>query len=147
MKVIIVLGTRPEAIKMCPLVIEMRQHVREFDIVVCATAQHREMLDHVLSVFDVIPEYDLNLMQRDQTLFDITTNVLTEFRRVLVLEKPDLVLVQGDTTTTFAAALASFYMGVPVGHIEAGLRTGSKYSPFPEEMNRKLTSVHPETGF
>jgi UDP-N-acetylglucosamine 2-epimerase (non-hydrolysing) len=139
-KIMIIFGTRPEAIKLCPIVLELLKHSDMFKVVVCVTAQHREMLDQVLNIFDVKPDYDLNLMQENQTLSDITANVLIETGKVIKKEKPDIVIVQGDTTTAFAASLAAFYNQIKIGHIEAGLRTGSKYSPFPEEINRLLTS-------
>ena len=133
-KVLSVFGTRPEAIKMAPLVLELGKR-HEFESLVCVTAQHRQMLDGVLSCFDIKPDYDLDIMQSAQTLSDITSRVLNGLGEVLKSEKPDLVLVHGDTTTTFAGALAAFYERIPVGHVEAGLRTFDRYSPFPEEMN------------
>ena len=139
LKVLSVFGTRPEAIKMCPLIKEMMMR-EEIDSYVCVTAQHRQMLDQVLEIFHVEPDYDLNLMKEDQTLTNITTGVLIEMEQILKELHPDLVLVHGDTTTAFAAALASFYQKIPVGHVEAGLRTYKRYSPFPEEMNRRLLS-------
>ncbi|MEN3759933.1 non-hydrolyzing UDP-N-acetylglucosamine 2-epimerase [Aeromonas veronii] len=138
MKVLLVFGTRPEAIKMAPLVHALAADSR-FESKVCVTAQHREMLDQVLSLFDIVPDYDLNLMKNGQTLNDITARVLVEIKPVLQEFKPDIVLVHGDTTTTFAASLAAYYERVAVGHVEAGLRTGDIYSPWPEEANRKLT--------
>lgn len=138
-KVLVVFGTRPEAIKLAPLVREMRRH-RQFRVHVCATAQHRQMLDQVLQLFDITPEYDLHVMRPGQSLEDVTSRVLTGMREVLAKDRPDLVLVQGDTTTTFATSLACYYQQIAVGHVEAGLRTGNKYSPFPEEVNRLLTS-------
>lgn len=144
-KIMFVFGTRPEAIKMAPLVKAMEK-AEDLEPLVVVTAQHREMLDQVLALFDVTPSYDLNLMKQNQTLMDITVGVLRGIERIVIKEKPDLVLVHGDTTTTFAGALASFYQQIPVGHVEAGLRSGNMYSPFPEEANRKLTgqlaSVH-----
>lgn len=144
-KIMFVFGTRPEAIKMAPLVKTMEK-AEDLEPLVVVTAQHREMLDQVLALFDVTPSYDLNLMKQNQTLMDITVGVLRGIERIVIKEKPDLVLVHGDTTTTFAGALASFYQQIPVGHVEAGLRSGNMYSPFPEEANRKLTgqlaSVH-----
>lgn len=137
-KIMFVFGTRPEAIKMAPLVKAMEK-ADDLEPLVVVTAQHREMLDQVLELFDVKPSYDLNLMKQNQTLMDITVGVLRGIERIVIKEKPDLVLVHGDTTTTFAGALASFYQQVPVGHVEAGLRSGNMYSPFPEEANRKLT--------
>ena len=138
LKLMTVFGTRPEAIKMCPLVLEMRKHP-EIEPIVAVTAQHREMLDQVLDLFGITPDYDLNIMQAGQTLYDVTTRALMGLKEVMEEAKPDMVLVHGDTTTTFAGALAAFYAQIPVGHVEAGLRTGNKYSPYPEEMNRKLT--------
>jgi UDP-N-acetylglucosamine 2-epimerase (non-hydrolysing) len=137
-KILLVFGTRPEAIKMAPLAIELKKRP-ELDVKVCVTAQHREMLDQVLNLFELTPEYDLDLMQPGQDLYDITTRALQGLREVFFEAKPDLVLVHGDTTTTFSASLAAFYQKIPVGHVEAGLRTGDIYSPWPEEINRKLT--------
>ena len=137
--ILLVFGTRPEAIKMCPLVKEFQKHPAEFHTVVCVTGQHREMLDQVLRIFDVQPDYDLNIMKHGQDLYDVTSRVLTGMRDVLDAEKPDVVLVHGDTTTSMAAALAAFYRQIPVGHVEAGLRTHNIYSPWPEEMNRQIT--------
>lgn len=139
MKVMSVFGTRPEAIKMAPLVRKL-QADPEIESVLCVTAQHREMLDQVLELFELKPDYDLNIMKPNQTLSMITANVLTGIEDILIREKPDAVLVHGDTSTTFAAALAAFYQKIPVGHVEAGLRTYNRYSPFPEEINRVLTS-------
>lgn len=139
-KVLIVFGTRPEAIKMAPLVKAFEQHADAFETRVCVTAQHREMLDQVLEIFSITPQYDLNLMQPGQDLYDITSRVLMGMREVLNEFQPDLVLVHGDTTTTFAASLAAFYQKIAVGHVEAGLRTGNIYSPWPEEANRQLTT-------
>ena len=139
LKLMTVFGTRPEAIKMCPLVLEMGKYPDYIEPIVAVTAQHREMLDQVLELFNIKPDYDLNIMASGQTLYDITTRALTGLKEVIEEAKPDMVLVHGDTTTTFAGALAAFYAQVPVGHVEAGLRTGNKYSPYPEEMNRKLT--------
>ena len=138
-KVLLVFGTRPEAIKMCPLVKEFQKYPEDFETVVCVTGQHREMLDQVLRIFDVVPDYDLNIMKQGQDLYDITARVLTGMRDVLDKVKPDVVLVHGDTTTSTAAALAAFYRQIPVGHVEAGLRTHNIYSPWPEEMNRQIT--------
>ena len=138
-KILLVFGTRPEAIKMAPLVKELEKHTTEFDIKVCVTGQHREMLDQVLSIFDIEPDYDLNIMKQGQDLYDITSRVLIGMRDVLVECKPDIVLVHGDTTTSTAAALAAFYQQILVGHVEADLRTYNIYSPWPEEMNRQLT--------
>lgn len=139
MKVMLVFGTRPEAIKMCPLVKEFQKYPSEFETIVCVTGQHREMLDQVLKIFDVIPDYDLNIMRLGQNLTDITARVLTGLRDVFKECHPDVVLVHGDTTTSTAGALAAFYAQIPVGHVEAGLRTNNLYSPWPEEMNRQLT--------
>lgn len=136
-----IFGTRPEAIKLSPLVLELQKHPDEIESIVTVTAQHREMLDQVLSVFDIHPQYDLNIMKNRQTLVDVTTRALSGLNEVMQIEKPDLVLVHGDTSTTFVASLSAFYNQIPVGHIEAGLRTWDKYSPFPEEMNRQLTGV------
>lgn len=135
----LVFGTRPEAIKMCPLVNAFKQRPTRFKTVVCVTGQHRQMLDQVLGIFDVVPDYDLNIMQSGQDLYDVTTRVLVGMRSVLKETSPDLVLVHGDTTTSTAVALAAFYQQIPVGHVEAGLRTHDIYSPWPEEMNRQLT--------
>lgn len=135
----LVFGTRPEAIKMCPLVKEFQKHPSEFETIVCVTGQHREMLDQVLKIFDVVPDYDLNIMRLGQNLTDITARVLTGLRDVFKECHPDVVLVHGDTTTSTAGALAAFYAQIPVGHVEAGLRTNNLYSPWPEEMNRQLT--------
>ena len=138
-KVMLVFGTRPEAIKMAPLVKEFQKYPEQFQAIVCVTGQHREMLDQVLRIFDIEPDYDLNIMKQGQDLYDVTTRVLTGTRDVLKEVKPDLVLVHGDTTTSMAAALAAFYQQIPVGHVEAGLRTRNIYSPWPEEMNRQVT--------
>lgn len=138
-KIMLVFGTRPEAIKMCPLVIGFQKHPDVFDTKVCVTGQHREMLDQVLRIFGVVPDYDLNIMQQGQDLYDVTSKVLMGMREVLKEAKPDVVLVHGDTTTSMAAALAAFYQQIPVGHVEAGLRTHNIYSPWPEEMNRQIT--------
>jgi len=139
-KVMLVFGTRPEAIKMAPLVKEFQKHPKEFQTIVCVTGQHREMLDQVLHLFDIKPDYDLNIMKQGQDLYDVTARVLVGMRDVLTEVKPDVVLVHGDTTTSTASALAAFYQQIPVGHIEAGLRTHNIYSPWPEEMNRLITS-------
>jgi len=136
-KVMTVFGTRPEAIKMAPLVKELKKR-KEIECIVCVTAQHREMLDQVLEVFDIIPDYDLNIMKQGQTLAEVTTRALLGLEEVIQKEKPNIVLVHGDTTTTFAGSLAAFYNQVDIGHVEAGLRTWNKYSPFPEEMNRQM---------
>ena len=138
-KVMLVFGTRPEAIKMCPLVKEFQKHNDEFETIVCVTGQHREMLDQVLDIFEVKPDFDLNIMKQGQDLYDVTARVLTGMRDVFKECKPDVVLVHGDTTTSTAAALAAFYQQIPVGHVEAGLRTHNIYSPWPEEMNRQIT--------
>lgn len=137
--IMLVFGTRPEAIKMCPLVKEFQRHPEEFNTIICVTGQHREMLDQVLNIFDVKPDYDLNIMKPGQDLYDVTARVLTGMRDVFKECKPDIVLVHGDTTTSTAAALAAFYQQIPVGHVEAGLRTHDIYSPWPEEMNRQIT--------
>ena len=138
-KILLVFGTRPEAIKMAPLVKKLQEMPEEFQTVVCVTGQHREMLDQVLRLFDITPEYDLNIMKPNQDLYDITSRILLGMRDVLREVQPDIVLVHGDTTTSMAAALAAFYQQIPVGHVEAGLRTGNIYSPWPEEMNRLIT--------
>ena len=138
-KIMLVFGTRPEAIKMAPLVKEFEKHADEFQTIVCVTGQHRQMLDQVLQLFDITPDYDLNIMKQGQDLYDVTARVLTGMRDVLKEAQPDVVLVHGDTTTSTAAALAAFYQQIPVGHVEAGLRTHNIYSPWPEEMNRQLT--------
>ncbi len=144
--IMLVFGTRPEAIKMCPLVNELKKRP-DLRVMVAVTAQHRQMLDQVLHTFNVIPDYDLDIMQDQQTLFDITTNVLEGIKKVLEEVRPDVVLVHGDTSTTFAAALACFYLQIPVGHVEAGLRTYDIYSPYPEEFNREAVSVISEYHF
>lgn len=138
-KVLLVFGTRPEAIKMVPLVKEFQKNREHFETVVCVTGQHREMLDQVLQLFGIIPDYDLNIMRPGQDLYDVTTRILTGMRGVLTQSHPDMVLVHGDTTTSVASALSAFYQQIPVGHVEAGLRTHNIYSPWPEEMNRQLT--------
>ena len=135
----LVFGTRPEAIKMAPLVKEFQKYPEDFNIIVCVTGQHREMLDQVLHIFEIKPDYDLNIMKLGQDLYDVTSRVLTGIRDVLKTVAPDIVLVHGDTTTSMAAALAAFYQQIPVGHVEAGLRTHNMYSPWPEEMNRQIT--------
>lgn len=140
-KVMVVFGTRPEAIKMCPLVKELKKREDKFETIVCVTGQHRQMLDQVLEAFDVVPDYDLSVMKDRQTLFEITTNILNGIKEVLLKETPDIVLVHGDTSTTFSAALAAFYLQIPVGHVEAGLRTYDIYSPYPEEFNRQAVGV------
>ena len=140
MKILTVFGTRPEAVKLAPVIKEIEKRPGDFTSVVCVTAQHRDMLDQVLDLFEIAPEYDLSIMRKNQTLYDITARVLHGIRPVIEKEKPDMVLVQGDTTSTFAGSLAAYYAKVPVGHVEAGLRTYDKYRPFPEEINRRLTS-------
>ena len=145
--IMLVFGTRPEAIKMCPLVKEFQKHPDEFNTIVCVPGQHREMLDQVLTIFDVRPDYDLNIMKQGQDLTDVTARVLTGMRDVFKECKPDVVLVHGDTTTSTAAALAAFYAQIPVGHVEAGLRTHNIYSPWPEEMNRQITGRIAEYNF
>lgn len=146
-KIMLVFGTRPEAIKMAPLVKELQKHKDSFETIVCVTGQHREMLDQVLEIFEIVPDYDLNIMKHGQDLYDVTSRVLTSMRDVLLQAKPDIVLVHGDTTTSTAAALASFYQKIPVGHVEAGLRTHNKYSPWPEEINRQITGRIAEFHF
>lgn len=143
----LVFGTRPEAIKMAPLVKEFQKHADKFETIVCVTGQHRQMLDQVLAIFDIKPDYDLNIMKQGQDLYDVTARVLTGMRDVLDEAKPDVVLVHGDTTTSTAAALAAFYKQIPVGHVEAGLRTHNIYSPWPEEMNRQITGRIAEYDF
>ena len=138
-RILLVFGTRPEAIKMCPLVNELKKHTEVFETLVCVTGQHREMLDQVLHIFEVTPDYDLNIMKQGQDLYDVTARVLVGMRDVLKEVQPDVVLVHGDTTTSMAAALAAFYQQIPVGHVEAGLRTHNIYSPWPEEINRQIT--------
>ncbi len=145
-KVMLVFGTRPEAIKMCPLVKELKTR-KTVETVVCVTGQHRSMLDSVLETFGIVPEYDLSIMKERQTLFDVTVNILERIREVLDKEKPDLVLVHGDTSTTFVTALAAFYMQIPVGHVEAGLRTYNIYSPYPEEFNRQAVGIVAKYNF
>ena len=145
-KVMLVFGTRPEAIKMCPLVKELKKR-KTLRTIVCVTGQHREMLQQVLDVFDVVPNYDLHIMKKGQTLFDVTIAILESIKKVFEKEHPDVVLVHGDTTTTFATALACFYMKIPVGHVEAGLRTYDIYSPYPEEFNRQVVSVVSQYNF
>ena len=140
MKIMLVFGTRQEAIKMCPLINELKTHL-EIEVKVCVTGQHQQMLDQVLKIFSVVPDYNLSIMKDKQTLFDITTNVLNRIQYVLESERPDVVLVHGDTSTTFATALACYYLQIPLGHVEAGLRTHNIYAPFPEEFNRKVVSI------
>lgn len=146
MKVMTVFGTRPEAIKICPLILELKKR-QQINTIVCVTAQHRQMLDQVLATFGVTPDYDLNIMKEKQTLFDITTGVLNGIKEVLEKEKPDVVLVHGDTSTTFVTALACFYLQIPVGHVEAGLRTFNLFSPYPEEFNREAVSIVSQYNF
>ena len=146
-KILFIFGTRPEAIKLCPVYLHLRERASEFQPRVCVTAQHRDMLDQVLQVFNVVPDHDLDLMLPGQTLFQTTSRIIAGLETVLACEKPDMVLVQGDTTTTFCGALAAFYSGIPVGHVEAGLRTWNIRHPFPEEMNRLLTSRLAELHF
>ena len=145
-KVMLVFGTRPEAIKMCPLVNELKTR-KNIQTLVCVTGQHRQMLDQVLEVFGVVPDYDLSIMKEKQTLFDITTNILNRIKEVLEKERPDVVLVHGDTSTTFVTTLACFYLQIPVGHVEAGLRTYNIYSPYPEEFNRQAVSIISKYNF
>lgn len=146
-KIMTIFGTRPEAIKMAPVISELNKYPDQFKSVVCVTAQHRQMLDQVLELFEIKPDYDLNIMKPGQDLFDVTCNVMQGLKPVLEKEKPDLVLVHGDTTTTMAASLAAFYLGIPVGHVEAGLRTHNKFAPFPEEINRRVTSCVADFNF
>ena len=145
-KVMLVFGTRPEAIKMCPLVNELKMR-KNIETIVCVTGQHRQMLDQVLEAFHVVPDYDLSIMKQKQTLFDITTNILNGIKEVLEKVKPDVVLVHGDTSTTFVTALACFYLQIPIGHVEAGLRTYNVYSPYPEEFNRQAVSIISQYNF
>ena len=145
-KIMLVFGTRPEAIKMCPLVNELKNR-KKMNIVVCVTGQHRQMLDQVLETFNIVPDYDLSIMKDRQTLFDVTTNILNNIKEVLEKEKPDLVLVHGDTSTTFVTALACYYLQIPVGHVEAGLRTYDIYSPYPEEFNRQAVGIISKYNF
>ncbi|MBS5116126.1 MAG: UDP-N-acetylglucosamine 2-epimerase (non-hydrolyzing), partial [Erysipelotrichaceae bacterium] len=146
-KVMLAFGTRPEAIKMCPLVNELKNHKENIETVVCVTGQHRQMLDQVLHAFNVVPDYDLSIMKDKQTLFDVTINILERIKDVLEEVKPDVVLVHGDTSTTFVTALACFYLQIPVGHVEAGLRTYDIYSPFPEEFNRQVVGIVAKYNF
>ena len=138
-RVMLVFGTRPEAIKMAPLVQEFRKHPDQYETLVCVTGQHREMLDQVLNIFGIVPNYDLNIMKPGQDLYDVTARILSGMRDILTRTQPDVLLVHGDTTTSMAVALAAFYQQIPVGHVEAGLRTHNIYSPWPEEMNRQIT--------
>lgn len=146
-KVMTIFGTRPEAIKMAPLVLELKKQQEQFEAIVTVTAQHRQMLDQVLDIFNIVPDYDLNIMKERQTLIDVTTRGIAGLDKVMKEASPDIVLVHGDTTTTFAASLAAYYNQIPVGHVEAGLRTWNKYSPYPEEMNRQLTGVIADLHF
>ncbi|MEI6207766.1 MAG: UDP-N-acetylglucosamine 2-epimerase (non-hydrolyzing) [Desulfuromonadales bacterium] len=146
-KILSIFGTRPEAIKMAPVIKELEKHPELFTSRVCVTAQHRQMLDQVLQLFDIVPDYDLDIMKPGQDLFDITSNVLLGLKGGLEKERPDMVLVHGDTTTTMAASLAAYYLKIPVGHVEAGLRTGNKFAPFPEEINRHITGVIADVHF
>ncbi len=146
-RVLIIFGTRPEAIKMAPVIMELQKHHDTIKTIVCVTAQHRQMLDQVLNLFEIKPEYDLDLMKPGQDLFDITSSVLGGLRPIIIKERPDIVLVHGDTTTTMASALAAYYCKVKVGHVEAGLRTKNKFSPFPEEVNRKITGTLTDLHF
>ena len=140
-KVMVIFGTRPEAIKLAPVIKELKIQDSKFKVLICVTAQHRQMLDQVLQLFEIFPDYDLNIMTDNQDLFDITVKSLNRLKTILKEEKPDLILVQGDTTTTFVASLAGYYLKIPIGHVEAGLRTNNKYQPFPEEKNRHMTST------
>lgn len=146
-KIMLVFGTRPEAIKMAPLVKEFQKRPNKFETIICVTGQHRQMLDQVLEIFDIKPDYDLNIMKQGQDLYDVTARVLTGMRDIIKQAKPDIILVHGDTTTSTAAALAAFYQQIPVGHVEAGLRTHNIYSPWPEEMNRQITGRIAEYDF
>ena len=145
-KIMLVFGTRPEAIKMCPLVNELKSR-KSIETIVCVTGQHRQMLDQVLDAFSVTPDYDLSIMKDKQTLFDVTVNILERIKPVLEKERPDVVLVHGDTSTTFVTALACFYLSIPVGHVEAGLRTYNIYSPYPEEFNRQAVGIVAKYNF
>jgi len=147
MKLMLIFGTRPEAIKMAPIISCLKVNNKKLKTIICVTAQHREMLDQVLNIFDIIPDYDLNIMRPAQDLFSITTDTLMGLKSILIKEQPDMVLVQGDTTTAFIAGLAAYYLKIPVGHVEAGLRTSNKYSPFPEEVNRRLLSALTDIHF
>ena len=139
-KIMLVFGTRPEAIKMAPLILKLKSDTKNFDVKVCVTAQHRQMLDQVLDLFGILPDIDFNVMETGQDLFDVTINVLKGMKKTLVNYNPDIVLVHGDTTTSLSTSIACFYAGIKVGHVEAGLRTNNIYSPFPEEFNRQITS-------
>lgn len=142
-----IFGTRPEAVKLAPVIKKLEEYKNDFQSVICVTAQHRQMLDQVLELFDIKPDYDLNIMKPNQSLFELTSNVLLNLQPVLEKEKPDIILVQGDTTTVFVASLAAFYLKIKIGHVEAGLRTFNKYSPFPEEINRKITTCMADLHF
>ena len=146
-KIMVVFGTRPEAIKMCPVIKELKENNSFFETIVCVTGQHRDMLDQVLKIFDIIPDYDLNIMKKSQNLFDISINILSKIQLIIAEVQPDLILVHGDTSTSFIAALAAFYMHIPVGHVEAGLRTNDIESPFPEEFNRQAISIISKFNF
>jgi UDP-N-acetylglucosamine 2-epimerase (non-hydrolysing) len=146
-KICVVFGTRPEAIKLAPVILELRKYPEQFKTSVIVTAQHREMLDQVLRIFEIVPDFDLNLMKENQTLADITASTTKELSKILENERPDMIIVQGDTTTTFVTALTAFYYKIKIGHVEAGLRTFNKYSPFPEEINRRITSVLADVHF
>lgn len=146
-KILLIFGTRPEAIKLAPVILKLRAKSKELRTIVCVTAQHRKMLDQVLELFEIQPDYDLNIMKKNQSLFDVTVSGLKKLEGVLTKEKPDIVLVQGDTTTTFIGSLTAFYAKIPVAHIEAGLRTNNKYAPYPEEINRRITSAIADIHF
>ena len=145
-KIMLVFGTRPEAIKMCPLVNVLKGR-KSIQTIVCVTGQHREMLDQVLNAFNIVPDYDLSIMKDKQTLFDVTTSILIKIKEILEIEKPEVVIVHGDTSTTFVTALACFYLKIPIGHVEAGLRTYNIYSPYPEEFNRQAVSIISKYNF
>ena len=147
LNIMVVFGTRPEAIKMAPLILELKKHQETINTITVVTAQHRQMLDQVLDTFEIVPDYDLDIMGKNQSLQEITSKILAKFDPVVKKEKPDLVLVHGDTTTTFAAGLVAFYNKVSIGHVEAGLRTYDKYSPYPEEMNRQMTDSFSDLYF
>ena len=140
LKVLVVFGTRPEAIKMCPVINELKKR-KNIEVVTCVSGQHRELLDNVLSIFGVKSDYDLKIMENSQSLFDITEKILDRVKLVLEIERPDIVLVHGDTTTAFAGALAAFYKKIPIGHVESGLRSGNLFEPYPEEFNRRVISL------
>lgn len=147
LKVMTIFGTRPEAVKLAPVIKKLEEYKEDFESIICVTAQHRQMLDQVLELFDIKPHYDLNIMKPNQSLFELTSNVLLNIQPILEKEKPDIILVQGDTTTVFVASLAAFYLKIKIGHVEAGLRTFNKYSPFPEEINRKITTCMADLHF